>query len=140
MVQTSPASTDVCVCDKCEKPTSDELTEIDGEAVCEECREAMNDDDEDLETFHCPKCDQTFKSIDGEECEHCGYCPRLDGPVEDDDDEESVSNQPEVDEWIAERTTELPTVVKEWIDGLCAEGRAKVLEILERRVLELKKQ
>jgi hypothetical protein len=44
----------------------------DGVWVCQDCEE------KDYETFNCSKCDRDFKSSDGEECPHCGYCPRLD--------------------------------------------------------------
>jgi len=43
---------------------------------------------------------------------------------------EAVSNQPEVDAWLAGRTTEIPKAVQEWIDGLCEESRKRVLEVL----------
>ena len=50
-----------------------------GDTCCELCFAVFLATDGGAELFTCDKCMKNFMSGDGEECPHCGYCPRLDG-------------------------------------------------------------
>ena len=51
----------------------------------------ITEDESEMEDFNCDKCRKDFKSWDGEQCPHCGYVPRLDGPIEEESDEEEAN-------------------------------------------------